>query len=354
MTGKENIKEHFSRVANLLLESRWPYTQEELDLLFYIMRNIRDGQEVYTFSVKDIVECSRKDRNHTRIRNSFRKLGSKTLDIDFSDNEWEMFWLFRSVRMSGGQITVHLSESILPMLCELKKNYSLVEINGGFRLNGKYSKRLYLLLSRWKNLKSSRVYDIADLKDILKYGNSSGQISDFKRAIRTAVDDINSSTCLHVESEWIKTGKTVTHVKFNMKKTSGRPLEESDELKRMKELLLPVGLSEYQIGQLFSEGCTFEKASLLYKRVDSSLLRRDVKLNCASAYVLECFRQEGYLGEVHDTTRIESKRKVDPDIVAEIRNLIELGTSQEAINTALRNAGLVMQDIIDCQGHGVL
>lgn len=334
-------KEKFGYIDNTLAEGRFNYTQEELDLLFYIMHIIDADRTQYTIRMKEIEDISRKSKKGSRIRESFRSLGKRTYEIDHSSQEWEIHWLFRSVTQKDSIISIEINETILPLLCNLKKNYTLLELNGGFRLNGKYAKRLYLLLSRWKNLKS-KIYEVDQLMEILKYTNKSKQIVDIKRTVEKAVADINLQTHLLVETEWIKTGKAVTHVKFNIKTSKGSAeirFDDPHDLFKAKHLLCNCGISAEQVERLYQEGCDYDKIKAIYDQAEKSLRMNDTKVEDPAAYLLACFRNEGYL-------KVE-KREKDQKKIEMYRALVASGTPLEILKPVLKKEGLSVKDIIE-------
>ena len=332
--------EKFALIDNAFAEGKFSYTQEEMDLLFYIMHVIDAGRTEYTIRMKDIEEFSGKTRKSSRIKASFRSLGKRTYEIDHSDDEWEIYWLFRSVILKEGVISIKINEEILPLLCNLKKNYTLLELNGGFRLNGKYAKRLYLLLSRWKNL-NSKIYEVAELMEILKFSNRAKQIVDFKRAVEKSVIDINTQTYLFIEVEWIKTGKAVTHVKFNIKTSkdvTGIRFDDPHDMFKSKRLLCACGLSAEQVERLYLEGCNYEKIKSIYDAAEKSLRRNDTKVDDPAAYLLSCFRNAGYLQA--------GKREKDRRKIEMYRELVASGTPIEFLRPVLKKEGLSEEDII--------
>ncbi|MBQ8482788.1 MAG: replication initiation protein [Bacteroidales bacterium] len=329
------------RVANHFTDLVFKYTQEEMDILFFLMSIIRNDRLEYTFKVSDIEAVSGREINNTRFRESIVSLGKRPYEDIRSENNWDTFFLFVSLRMRDGLMTVTINQDLIPILCDLKSEYTSLQLASGFRLNGKYSKRLYLSLARWKRL-GGYVYEVDKLMTILQYErkDKSDGIGGFKRLVTRAVADINENTEINVGAEWIKTGKRVTHVKFAVRK--GKRCNDvldysSDiELLMMKKELVSRGISEEMVERLHAEGCTM---SDVRKIMDFAIqaVNNGTRVSHPGAYLTECFRKAGFLKEEDDR-----QRKIET-----YRRLIESGTQVDLIEDLLIHDGISMEEVLN-------
>lgn len=330
------------RVDNSFTECQFNYTQEELDILFFLMSIIRKNQTEYLFSISDIEVLAGKQMNSKRFRVSISELGKRPYESLRSEDDWDVVFLFRSVKYRRGMISVEINEEMISILCDLKSNYTSIQLASGFRLNGKYSKRLYLLLSRWKRT-GGKVYEIDHLMDILQYErkDTKDRIVSFKRMLSTAIKDINKNTEMHIDDpEWIKTGRPFTHVKFSIRK--GRRINDlldfnaDTELVEMKKKLLPTGISSEDIERLHAEGCTMKDVKRVYEHAEQAI-KNGTKISNPGAYVLECFRRAGFLQDIG--------RK--HELIETYRRLIENGTPVELLTDLLKKEGISIKEVLN-------
>lgn len=329
------------RVANHFTDLVFKYTQEEMDILFFLMSVIIKERLEYSFTVSDIEAVSGREINNTRFRKSIVNLGKRPYEDIRSEDNWDTFFLFVSLRMRDGVMTVTINKDLIPILCDLKSEYTSLQLASGFRLNGKYSKRLYLSLARWKGL-GGYIYEVDMLMTILQYERKkeSDAIGGFKRIVTRAVIDINDNTEIHVGVEWIKTGKRVTHVKFSVRK--GKRCNDvvdynSDmELLMMKKELIPRGVSEDVVERMHAEGCTMEDVRRIMNYAIQAI-NNGTHVNHPSAYLTECFRKAGFLKEEDDRLRkIETYRR-----------LISSGTQVALIEELLIQDGISINEILN-------
>lgn len=330
------------KVDNRFTEMHFKYTQEEMDILFYVMSIIRHDTTEYEFVLSDIEAISGKTFQRNQFRNSINSLAKRPYEMEYSEDRWKTIFVFKSIEYDRGLIRISLNEEILPILCDLKSNYSKIQLTSGFRLSGKYSKRLYLLLCRWRNL-NGKIYEIDELIGILQYTvkESRNLVGWFKTVIHRAVDDINNNTDIHVDLKWLKTGRKTTHVNFSIRK--GKLKEDEvqmladPELTNIKSLLwVRGGVPEAVVERLYSEGCDYKTAEMVYNQANESVIKNRVKVNSPGAYLIECFKNKGYL--MSDEER-NTKIRI-------YREMIEHGADPEALRPVLDKLGIFIEEVI--------
>ena len=294
----------------------------------------------YEFSIPNIEALSRKTIQRNQFRNSITNLAKRPYEMEYSEDRWKTIFVFKSIEYDHGVIRICLNEEMLPILCDLKSNYTQIQLTSGFRLNGKYSKRLYLLLCRWRNL-GGKIYEIDELMDILQYDvkESKNIITWFKQIIERASGDINENTDIHVDLKWLKTGRKTTHVNFSIRK--GKLREEDmmiltdPNLGKMKALLMPCGIPETLVERLYSEGCDVPTAEKI-KNQAIRAIEKGTKIDMPGAYLIKCFKGKGFL--MSDEER-NTKIKI-------YREMIEHGADPETLRPILDRLGIFIEEII--------
>ena len=328
------------KVDNRFTQMHFKYTQEEMDILFYVMSIVRDDITRDEFSVSDMEEISGKTIQRNRFRDSITRLGKRPYEITHSEDRWKTIFIFRSIEYDCGIDRVSHNDEMIPILCDLKKNYTKLQLASGFRLNGKYSKRLYMLLCRWRN-KGGMIYEIDDLMETIHFQmeDSGNRITWFKQMIARAVSDINENTDIFVETEWLKTGRKTTHINFKLRKGKLKAQEldilTDPEYVRMQTMLMPCGVPEKLIERLYSEGCTFKMADDVRKKATQAIINGTVVAN-PGAYLIQCFKNRGFLKD-----EVERAQKI-----AVYRDLISNGTPLEMLKPLLEREGIFAEEVL--------
>lgn len=329
------------KVDNRFTQMHFKYTQEEMDILFYVMSIIHDETTKYEFAVSDIEEISGKGIQRSRFRDSITRLAKRPYEITHSEDKWKTLFIFKSIEYDSGIVRVSLNEEMIPILCDLKKNYTKLQLTSGFRLNGKYSKRLYLLLCRWRN-RGGMIYEIDDLTETLQFQmeDHGNKITWFKQMMSRAVADINENTDIFVEMVWLKTGRKTTHINFKLRKGKLRS-EDLDMMTdpdyvRMQTSLMPCGVPEKLIERLYSEGCTSKVAEDVKKKATQAIMNGTVVAN-PGPYLIKCFKNRGYLKD-------EDERAQK---IAVYRDLIKSGTPLDMLKPLLDREGIFAEEVMD-------
>lgn len=113
-------------------------------------------------------------------------------------------------------------DKILPLLCNLKQNFTQYLVADVADFKSSYSHRIYQLMMQYKSTNYVKI-SISDLRFMLEIGLKYPLFADMKRrVIDTAVNEINEKSPYSVKYELIKTGRKFTHLelKFKPKKES--------------------------------------------------------------------------------------------------------------------------------------
>jgi len=127
-------------------------------------------------------------------------------------------WISKASYIDGaGMVQLQFGQDIVPYISRLEKEftpYRLEKIGG---MSSAHAVRLYELLVQYLSI-GQREIEIAWLRDILQLTDEYKAIKDFKlRVIDLAVTQINEHSDIAVSYTQRKTGRTVTHLIFDIK-----------------------------------------------------------------------------------------------------------------------------------------
>jgi len=212
------------RQANSLTEARFEMSALELDLLFYILGQLKKEKFFYEINVVEMQSITGKKYNYQELREATFKLRERTYEIKH-ENKLLQIGIFSSCEYTFGvgTIEVEISPKIVPFLFDLKEQFTTFRLMASLNMSSKYAKRIYAMLSQWKDLGVWRV-SIKELKTRLKLIDPKGkepeqykQIVEFKKKVLdTAVAQINEHSELKVSYRLIKKGRSFVDIEFTI------------------------------------------------------------------------------------------------------------------------------------------
>lgn len=185
-----------------------------------------------------------KDAKH--IQDSLKELMSIVVDYNIlgkdKQAEWGAFTLLSEVKVSGGEVSYAFPPSIKNALLN-PRMYARINIAITRGLTSKYSLALYELARDYVNVSIPRM-TIKNFRDLM--GLDDGQYDNFpdfrRRVIETAVDEINLKTDLQIGVEYIKDGRKVIGLQFNVREqtvaSDGIPIE--DAVMKIEEMIVHI------------------------------------------------------------------------------------------------------------------
>lgn len=205
-----NVKERDS-VPNVIVFTRQSYTAFQKDLFTLAVSQLDKGFNVQpdlwqnktvTVSVKMLGEITGK--NYDRIKRECKAMAQKQIEIsNDEEEEFEFIQPFPRIKYRKGVIEMTMFADVIPHFLELRNGYSDVYIRESLGLEHFNKKRLYELLSAYKNRNISIWEDVSDteLKGYLgmKETEYRGRPSQFeKQIISVCVNAINEKTSINV------------------------------------------------------------------------------------------------------------------------------------------------------------
>jgi plasmid replication initiation protein len=212
------------RQANSLTEARFEMSALELDLLFYILSQLKKEKLFYEINVVEMQSITGKKHNYQELREATFKLRERTYEIKY-EKKLLQIGIFSSCEYNFGlgTIEVEISPKIVPFLFELKEQFTSFRLMASLNMSSKYAKRIYTMLSQWKDSGVWRV-SIKELKTRLKLIDPKGkepeqykQLAQFKdRVLDPAVSQINEHSELKVSYKLIKKGRSFVDIEFTI------------------------------------------------------------------------------------------------------------------------------------------
>jgi plasmid replication initiation protein len=249
MSTEVEIRQH-----NAFTNARYEYSELQLDLLFFLIANLRKDQQtsVYKLDISDLSKITGKKYHLNYLRQATEDMGNKMFEIE-TPERYKQLWLFRTVEFIKGTriMEVKLSEDILPYLFDLKNNFTTYELAAALRLKSKYAKRIYQFCSQWKDQGATKKYDLEDFKKMLGLLDDKGvdkmsRASDFKKSVLDiSVKQINEHTELYISYKLEKQGKAFKNIVFTVKQQA---LAETIPFSlQPTETAPPLGLAKHQV-----------------------------------------------------------------------------------------------------------
>jgi plasmid replication initiation protein len=133
---------------------------------------------------------------------------------------WRIFqWIQLAQYDGNGNLTLMLSNQIKPYVVELDKWFTQYKLGNILAMQSFYAIRLYELIKCQDGIsrieKDSHEFAIEYLKEYFCCEKKYQRISQFKeKVINIAVKEINEKSDIRLDTEYIKTGRTITSVCF--------------------------------------------------------------------------------------------------------------------------------------------
>jgi plasmid replication initiation protein len=126
---------------------------------------------------------------------------------------------FAEYNHKAGSITVEFSDRIMPYLAQVKQKFVLYNLKEIANFGSLYTTRLYELVQEFKDT-GILLKSVEQLREIFAVDTKHKLYADFKeRTFQHAINEINAKTDYNITFTEIKTGRKVTSVQFEFKKT---------------------------------------------------------------------------------------------------------------------------------------
>lgn len=273
---------------NSIVKASYNLSVSEQRLLLSALAQIPKNQQIdpkqaYYITREDFIRLGANADQATRdIRNATKDLMKKTLLIETNAGALEFHWLSEVLRFDknadarlkakypnpedyknyiNGLRKYNLLESlpfgrcsddivarvvfdsrILPLLSELKANFTQFLLDDVASFGSVYSFRFYQMMMQFKSTGYCKI-SLDDLRYSLALFDKYEATKDLKkRVIDTAINEINEKSPYSVKYELIKTGRKFTHLelKFKSKKDSKPTIKDSKRAPQRPDLFTPM------------------------------------------------------------------------------------------------------------------
>ena len=216
MNNKHGIVKHHNYISESIIDLELI----ELNIFVAIIYKVQGLQEV-TFDSKEIKKYSgSKERGYKRFDETIQRLQKRAIKLK-TEKGYKTIMPFPTLdfNIDEKKITVKINEDILPLLNDLKKQFTLYSIDEFISLESKYSKRMFQMLKQYESM-GKRTFTVDFLKNVL--------VTDYKRfydleknVLKKVKDDINKKTSLKIDYIKHTKGRKIKSVEFKIhKKTS--------------------------------------------------------------------------------------------------------------------------------------
>ena len=254
------------RQHNAITQARYDYTACQLDIFFYLLSRLRRDDtpdREYTIYVKDVEALTGRQWNYQQLREATADMGSRMFEVE-SEQTYQQLWMFQRVEYIKGKgcLQIQLATPIRPYLFNLKENFTSYQLHSALKLSSKYAKRIYQLVSQWKDKATTRTYPLDEFKQMLHLKDPKGKepelfqnVSQLKaRVLDIAVRQVSEHTDLKIDYTLIKKGRAYDAVRFTIARQQPQqlpiPFEQPTEDARIysaRQHLDALGITQPQL-----------------------------------------------------------------------------------------------------------
>lgn len=238
--GQAEIRQH-----NVITTASLQLSAQEMDIflyLFWLLRKDDCAGTYYRVYMKDLEKLTGRQWNYKQLMAAAAKLRSREVLLRLGKNPLQVGLLASAEYLDGqGCLELELSEKIRPYLVGLQGNFTSFRLQAVLRLTSKHAKRIYQLVSQWKDQCQTPFYAIGELKTILGLnqtkrttGERYQKISMLQKfVLDIAVQQINEHTELDISYEFEKEGSSFSAVRFIVKRQKVLGIAESSATERL-------------------------------------------------------------------------------------------------------------------------
>lgn len=156
--------------SNFITSSRYEMSALEKNIMYMVMAQLKKNDPanmVYVVAAKELMQSTGKDILYADLKKASAKLLSRVLEgINEDGNLVQTSFISSATYITGkGLIEIEISNAIRPHYIELKEKFTTFQLDIALSLKSIYSKRLYELLSMYKNFKEKKfVVSVKELK----------------------------------------------------------------------------------------------------------------------------------------------------------------------------------------------
>ena len=237
--------------SNRLIEAKHRLSLNEQRVILMAVAKIERTQRLgdnlwFSISVDEFAETARvrRDSAYVAIREAVDKLWRREVTINGRPNGESrpgdcttVRWIQgKHYRAGEGVVEIELGTTLAPYIVELQREFKPYRLEYVAPMKSRYGPRLYELLMQWRS-KKTRTVSVEWVRET--WGVSHTRTDNLRRrVIRPAVEDVNRWSDLHVEAEFVRTGRQITHIRFafeSQRDAAVREAERREQERRERE-----------------------------------------------------------------------------------------------------------------------
>jgi len=216
---KEQLKQ-----SNFLTRARYEYTAAQKNIMYSILGFVQE----LMFKPEDLPEIIKIDlpvanlagmKNHSKIIEQIKSLMKKPIDYNFSyeNRQFEAVTTLISHaqhEIGSSFVQIELPKKSIILLTNMIPGYTEFKRKIAMELKSLYAKRMYELISRWKDKKGFSMR-IDELKDMLAVADKYEKYSAFKKyVLESSKKELKAKADLYFEYKEIKVGRRYEKIDF--------------------------------------------------------------------------------------------------------------------------------------------
>lgn len=229
-------RSYFVAKDNKLIASKYFLSVSQQKLLLLLISRIRPHDRfnyddtllnVNSIEVSEIVKVcgydSRSGYYYGKIKEDLKAIADASAWMTLPNGTQRLFrWLDTvDVHENNGNIRYSFHSSVAPFLFELRERYTQYSLFYLLTFRSKFSIRLYEYFCMVR-FKGSVTLSLEEFKEIAAcQGNYDTFINLRNKVIDQALKEINGNSDLDIRVEYIKTGRSISHIKFNIGTKNG-------------------------------------------------------------------------------------------------------------------------------------
>lgn len=214
------------RQHNAITTARYEMSACEMDIVFALLSKLSSQDKpgtMYLVRVRELELLTGRQWNYKQLLESTEQLNSRIYHIEDKSKVLQVGLLASAEYLKGkGVIELEISEKMRPYLIDLKSNFTSYHLQAALSLTSKFAKRVYQLVSQWKDVGHTKIYTLDEFKYMLNLKDPKGKepeqyvsVADLQRnVLKVAVAQINERTDLHISYELLKSSRAYDRVKF--------------------------------------------------------------------------------------------------------------------------------------------
>jgi len=215
-----------TKANELIQKSRFNLSLQQQKIVLYLISQIApydDEFKLYEFSIQEFCKVCGIDetngKNYQDLKDAIKEIRDKSIWITLATGrETTIAWIEKPyIDPGSGIIQIRLDKDMKPFLLQLKQNFTSYELLWTLHFKSKYTIRLYELVKsiHYHDLETyEKIYSLEELKKLLNAETYKTYQTFKERVLKRAVNEINQYSDQNLSYEAIKSGRSVSKIKF--------------------------------------------------------------------------------------------------------------------------------------------